>query len=113
MASFCLAGSPSRTAVSVAGFPLMKTAGIGPDDVACYVYPTFSTWDQRSFCKGLGIPREKVYTEGLARHGHLQENDMVMNYVDAAAEARFAEGDVVMVTTNGAGFAWGAALIRH
>jgi 3-oxoacyl-[acyl-carrier-protein] synthase-3 len=91
----------------------MKSAGVKAEDIAGYVYPTFSTWDQKSFCRGLGIPPEKVYTEGLARHGHLQENDMVMNYVDAAAAGRFAEGDIVMVTTNGAGFAWGAALIRH
>lgn len=91
----------------------MRRAGVKADDVAAYVYPTFSSWDQRSFCRGLGIPEEKVYTEGLARHGHLQENDMVMNYADAVADGRIREGDVVMVTTNGAGFAWGAAVIRH
>jgi 3-oxoacyl-[acyl-carrier-protein] synthase-3 len=91
----------------------MKSAGVKAEDIACYVYPTFSTWDQRSFSRGLGIPPEKLYTDGLARHGHLQENDMVMNYVDAARQERFKEGDLVMVTTNGAGFAWGAAVIRH
>jgi 3-oxoacyl-[acyl-carrier-protein] synthase-3 len=91
----------------------LKSAGLTPADVAHYVYPTFSAWDLRSFCRGLDIPPEKVYADGLARHGHLQENDMVMNYVDAASEGRIREGDVVMVTTNGAGFAWGAALIRH
>lgn len=92
---------------------VMKRVGVKPDDISCYVYPTFSSWDQRSFCKGLRIPEEKLYASGLARHGHLQENDMVMNYVDAAAEGEIAEGDLVMVTTNGAGFVWGAALIRY
>lgn len=91
----------------------LRKAGLRTADVDYYVYPTFSTWDQRSFCQGLGIPPEKVYTESLARHGHLQENDMVMNYADAVADGKIREGDVVMVTTNGAGFAWGAALIRH
>lgn len=91
----------------------MRRVGIKADDVDHYIYPTFSTWDQRSFCKGLSIPPEKVYTDGLRRHGHLQENDMVMNFVDAVEEGRIREGDIVMVTTNGAGFFWAAALIRH
>jgi 3-oxoacyl-[acyl-carrier-protein] synthase-3 len=91
----------------------LKRAGLKSRDVDYYIYPTFSAWDQRSFCQGLGIPEEKVYTESLARHGHLQENDMVMNYVDAAGEGKIRDRNIVMVTTNGAGFAWGATLIRH
>jgi 3-oxoacyl-[acyl-carrier-protein] synthase-3 len=91
----------------------MKKAGLKPKEIDYYIYPTFSTWDQKAFCEGLRIPPEKVYTASLARHGHLQENDMVINYVDAVAEGRIGEGDVVMVTTNGAGFTWSAALIQH
>ncbi|MEW5985064.1 MAG: 3-oxoacyl-[acyl-carrier-protein] synthase III C-terminal domain-containing protein [Chloroflexota bacterium] len=91
----------------------MKRAGLKARDIDYYIYPTFSTWDQKGFCQSLLIAPEKVYTAGLRRHGHLQENDMVMNYVDAANEGYIREGHVVMVTTNGAGFTWGAALIRH
>ncbi len=91
----------------------MKQAGLKSADIDYYIYPTFSTWDQRSFCQGFRIPPEKIFTEGLERHGHLQETDMVLNYVDAVREGYIREGDTVMVTTNGAGFAWGAAIIRH
>lgn len=91
----------------------LKRAGLTMADVKYYVYPTFSTWDQSSFCRGFGLPPERVSTEGLARHGHLQENDMVMNYVDAEAAGKIRGGDIVMVTTNGAGFVWGAAIVRH
>src|SRR5687768_7389595 len=66
----------------------LRSAGVRAEEIAYYIYPSFSTWDQRSFCAGLQIPPDKVYTAGLARHGHLQENDMVMNYVDAAEEGR-------------------------
>jgi 3-oxoacyl-[acyl-carrier-protein] synthase III len=38
---------------------------------------------------------------------------MVLNYVDARNEGHIRDGDVVMLTTNGAGFTWGAALIRQ
>lgn len=90
----------------------LRQAGLNMADVDYFVYPTFSTWDQRSFCQGFQIPPEKIYLDGLARHGHLQENDMVLNYVDALHEGHIRPGDRVMVTTNGAGFTWGAALIR-
>ena len=89
-----------------------KRAGIKLRDIDYFVYPTFSAWDQRSFCHGLDIDYDKVYTEGLGRHGHLQENDMVLNYVDALEEDRMKSGDLVMVTTNGAGFTWGAAVVQ-
>jgi len=91
----------------------LKKAGMKSENIDYYIYPTFSTWDQRSFCEGFRIPAEKIYTEGLARHGHLQETDMVLNYVDAERAGFIHEGDTVMVTTNGAGFTWGAAIIRH
>ncbi|MBZ5703863.1 MAG: hypothetical protein LAN63_00750 [Acidobacteriia bacterium] len=82
-------------------------------DVSYYIYPTFSTWDQKAFCEAFMLPREKVFTDGLQRHGHLQETDMVLDYVDAMQEGHIKDGDLVMLTTNGAGFSWGAALIQH
>ncbi len=91
----------------------MRKAGVKPDDIDLYIYPTFSAWDQRAFSEGLGISPEKVYTKGLARHGHLQETDMVLNHVDAQEDGSIRDGDLVMLTTNGAGFAWGATIVRQ
>ena len=91
----------------------VKRAGLKLADVDYFVYPTFSAWDLDGFCKGMRVPTDKIYAAGLGRHGHIQENDMVVNYEDAAHEGLIGDGDLVMVTTNGAGFTWGAALIRH
>ncbi len=91
----------------------LATAGHKQAEVDYYVYPTFSTWDQKAFCEAFLIPPEKIFTQGLQHHGHLQETDMVLNYVDAVDEGRIKEGDLVMLTTNGAGFSWGAALVQH
>jgi 3-oxoacyl-[acyl-carrier-protein] synthase III len=33
--------------------------------------------------------------------------------VDAMDQGNIHDGDLVMLTTNGAGFSWGAALIQH
>ncbi|CAN5531394.1 ketoacyl-ACP synthase III [soil metagenome] len=91
----------------------LSSAGRKQSEVSYYIYPTFSTWDQKAFCEAFMLPPEKVFTDGLQRHGHLQETDMVLDYVDAVDEGHIKEGDLVMLTTNGAGFSWGAALVQH
>ena len=92
---------------------VLKKAGKKKQDIDMFIYPTFSTWDQNYFCKLTGIPREKVYTRKLRERGHVQESDMVINYVDALDEGFIKKGNLVMVLTNGAGFAWTACIIRH
>lgn len=92
---------------------LLTGLGMTFDDVDYYVYPTFSTWDQAYFMKRFGLTPEKVYTKALKHRGHVQESDMVLNYVDALAEGSIRKGDKVMVVSNGAGFAWSAALVEH
>ena len=91
----------------------MKQAGLKSSEIDYTIYPTFSSWDQESFCRGMRIDPEKIYTAGLARHGHLQETDMVLNFVDAEEAGIMAPGDKIMVTGNGAGFTWGAAIIEY
>ena len=54
------------------------------------------------------MPPEKVSTENM-HHGHLQETDMVVGYVDALEAGQIKDGDLVMLATNGAGFSWGAS----
>ena len=92
---------------------VLKKAGKKKQDIDMFIYPTFSTWDQNYFCKLTGIPREKVYTQKLRERGHVQESDMIINYVDALDEGFIKKGNLVMVLTNGAGFAWTASIIRH
>ncbi len=91
---------------------VLKQVGKKMQDVDYFVYPTFSRWDQNAFLKAFNLPREKVSTENM-HHGHLQETDMVVGYVDALAAGKIKEGDLVMLATNGAGFSWGASLVQH
>jgi 3-oxoacyl-[acyl-carrier-protein] synthase-3 len=92
---------------------VLKKAEMTINDIDFFVYPTFSTWDQEYFCESMNIPREKVYTKSLKNRGHVQESDMVINYANAVEDGLIKEGDIVMVVSNGAGFAWSAVLVRH
>jgi len=91
---------------------VLKQVGKKMQDVDYFVYPTFSVWDQNAFLKAFDLPREKVSTENM-HHGHLQETDMVVGYVDALNAGKIKDGDLVMLATNGAGFSWGASLVQH
>ncbi len=92
---------------------ILARIGMEFNEIDFFVYPTFSTWDQLYFMKAIDIPPDKIYLDNLKDVGHVQECDMVVNYVDAVAKNRIKSGDNVMVVSNGAGFAWSAALIRH
>ena len=92
---------------------LLQKFDMSYEDVDYYIYPTFSTWDQAYFLKKFNLPREKVYTQALKHRGHVQESDMVINYAEAVEQGLISSGDKVMVVSNGAGFAWSAALIEH
>src|SRR5215831_835352 len=91
---------------------VLKRVGKKMQDISYFVYPTFSLWDQNAFIRAFGLPREKVSTENM-HHGHLQETDMVVGYVDALQAGKIKEGSLVMLATNGAGFSWGASLVQH
>lgn len=91
---------------------VLKQVGKKFEDVSYFIYPTFSAWDLKAFCEAFKVPKEKIFLDGL-HHGHLQETDMVLDYVDAINVGRIKDGDLVMLTTNGAGFSWGATLVQH
>lgn len=92
---------------------VLSKADLRLDDIDYFIYPTFSTWDQEYFCEAMGIQPEKVYTKSLSLRGHTQESDMVINYADAVEEGAINQGDYVMIVSNGAGFAWSAAIVRQ
>src|SRR6266849_4965524 len=91
---------------------VLKQVGKKMQDVSFFVYPTFSAWDLKAFCEAFNVPPEKLSRDNL-HHGHLQETDMVVGYVDALEAGRIKDGDLVMLATNGAGFSWGASLVQH
>jgi len=91
---------------------VLKQVGKKMEDVSFFVYPTFSAWDLKAFREAFRVPPEKFSTENM-HHGHLQETDMVVGYVDALNAGRIKDGDLVMLATNGAGFSWGASLVQH
>ena len=59
----------------------------------------------------LGVPREKVY-QNIQRYGNTTAASIPIALAEARQQGRIRDGDLVVIAAFGAGFAWGAAVIR-
>lgn len=59
----------------------------------------------------LNIPRNKVYNN-LERYGNTSAGSIPIALDEAAAEGRFREGDLLVLSGFGAGLTWGTAVVR-
>ena len=62
--------------------------------------------------KALGLPDERVYNN-IQRYGNTTAATIPISYHECRHNGRIARGDLVCFVALGAGFHWGAALMRH
>jgi 3-oxoacyl-[acyl-carrier-protein] synthase-3 len=58
-----------------------------------------------------GLDPEKVMSN-IARYGNTSAASIPLALAEAVTTGRLSEGDLVVLTAFGAGFTWGAALVR-
>ena len=58
----------------------------------------------------LGLPRAKVYTDGVPRHANIGAGGWMAGLVGARDAGRCPPGTTVLVATVGGGMSWGAAI---
>lgn len=87
---------------------LLEAAGLGRGDVAALVYPNLSTAGRERFAGRFGAAT--AGDSNLARHGHVQGTDLVLNYL-SAREATPAGGHLLFAS-DGWGFLYGATLVQ-
>jgi 3-oxoacyl-[acyl-carrier-protein] synthase-3 len=59
----------------------------------------------------LGVPREKVF-QNIQRYGNTTAASIPIALAEARQQGRIKDGDLVVLAAFGAGFAWGAAVVR-
>lgn len=91
---------------------LLDRAGLKLEDVKYLVYPNISAEDQESFRIAFGLEPDRICTSNLATHGHIQGNDLVLNYLVLSADGKLQDGDYILICSHGMGFMAGASLIR-
>jgi 3-oxoacyl-[acyl-carrier-protein] synthase III len=90
---------------------LLAQSGLKLEDVKYVVYPNISAEDQQAFQHAFGLKPQQVYTLNLKSHGHVQGNDLVLNYL-SLDDGAVREGDYILMCSHGMGFLAGVSLIR-
>jgi 3-oxoacyl-[acyl-carrier-protein] synthase-3 len=93
----------SRDALSEAGVCINEVSLIIPHQANRRII--------KALADRLGIPMEKVVVN-LDRYGNTSAASVPVALDEARRQGRIAPGDVVLLNAFGAGFAWGAAVIR-
>ena len=89
----------------------LEEAGVGVDEVSLVIPHQANHRIITALATRLGVPMEKVVVN-LDRYGNTSAASVPVALDEARREGRIRSGDVVLLNAFGAGFAWGAAVIR-
>jgi 3-oxoacyl-[acyl-carrier-protein] synthase III len=82
------------------------------DDIALLLAHQANLRLNEALQKALGLPDARVYNN-IQRYGNTTAATIPIAYHECRQSGRIAEGDLVCFAALGAGFQWGAGLMRH
>jgi 3-oxoacyl-[acyl-carrier-protein] synthase-3 len=82
------------------------------DDVALLLAHQANLRLNEAVQRALGLPDDRVYNN-IQRYGNTTAATIPIAYHECRRAGRIRRGDLVCFTALGAGFQWGAALMRH
>jgi 3-oxoacyl-[acyl-carrier-protein] synthase-3 len=89
----------------------LDRAGEKLEDVALVIPHQANQRISEAVAERLGFPREKVF-QNIERYGNTTAASIPIALAEAAAQGRLKPGDLVVLAAFGAGFAWGATVLR-
>lgn len=89
---------------------LAKT-NIQPQEIACVIPHQANMRIIEAVSERLHVAREKIFVN-LDRYGNTSSASVVMAMSEAAASGRIKKGDLVLLTTFGAGLVWGSIILE-
>jgi len=97
--------------MSAASQQVLANAGKTIDDVALVVPHQANLRIITAVGKALGVPTEKVFVN-VQEYGNTGSASVPIALTEARAAGRITPGDLVLMTSFGAGFHWAASLLR-
>jgi 3-oxoacyl-[acyl-carrier-protein] synthase-3 len=85
--------------------------GLGPEDVDLYLFHQANQRILDAIAEHAKIPERKVFNN-VHRYGNTSAASVPICIHEAVTEGRIKEGDLVLTAAFGAGFGWGATLLR-
>lgn len=89
----------------------VEKAGLRPDDIDLFVPHQANHRIVEAVRKRLDFPEEKVFLN-LDRYGNTSAASVPLALDEAVRSGRVRRGDTVLFAAFGAGFAWGASVVR-
>ncbi len=93
-------------------FELLKEHQLTPQDIAMVVPHQANQRITEAVAQRLGLPAEKVYSN-IGKYGNTTAATVPIAFHEAWENGLFKRGDLVVTTSFGSGFTWGANLIRY
>ena len=90
---------------------ILSRAGLTPADVDLYVFHQANLVLLRQVAKSLGVDESRLAID-VDRYGNTSAASMLIALAGAAEARRLTPGSRVVLAAFGAGFSWGAALLR-
>jgi len=97
--------------MSDVAFKVIEAAGLTLDDIAAVIPHQANTRIIDSIAEKMGIPKEKLCVN-IDRVGNTTAASIPLALVDALREGKIKSGDNILLVAFGAGFTWGATLLR-
>lgn len=96
-------------ASSVTG--ILADAKLDLDDVRLFIAHQANERILKTVAERAGLPADKVVSN-IARYGNTSAASIPLALAEAVSDGRLCGGDVVVLTAFGAGFTWGAGVVR-
>jgi 3-oxoacyl-[acyl-carrier-protein] synthase-3 len=90
---------------------LCAAQGIHPDEIDLLVAHQANARILAAVAERVGLPADKVMSN-IASYGNTSAASIPLALAEAVGTGRLTDGDLVMLTSFGAGFTWGAGLVR-
>ena len=89
----------------------IKEAGLEPEDIDLFVPHQANQRILEAVRKRLNFPEEKVFVN-LDKYGNTSGASVPLALDEAIRQGRVKEGNLVLFAAFGAGFTWGASVVR-
>jgi 3-oxoacyl-[acyl-carrier-protein] synthase III len=90
---------------------VLRKAGMGPDDIDLFIPHQANIRIIEATCQRMGIPLEKTVT-AIDRIANVSAATIPIGLDMANRAGRIKDGDTILLDAFGAGFTWGAAILR-
>lgn len=98
-------------AIQTSSLEAIEKAGLTPDQIDLFIPHQANFRILEAVRKRIGLPEEKVFSN-LDKYGNTSSASVPIALDEAVKSGRLKKGDIVLFSVFGAGFTWGASVVR-